>query len=124
MNAAPAAPQSEIRAIMGTPAGRAVYAWLLDESGVFMHAPGDPGEYAFFLGRRSLGLAVVGAFRTAAPAACRVAEEEAEARAAIAAEAAEQERAAAQAAAAAKAETLSEADRILERLGIKPNPQR
>lgn len=64
----------DIRMVMSTPEGRRVYEWLRSLSGVFDAAPATEPERTAWIGHRALGLAIVQAFRDAAPEPCHQAE--------------------------------------------------
>lgn len=70
--------RADLTEVLSTPAGRRVFIALRNGSGLFDRAPAPKDGREEWIGRRDFGLSIIKAFRDAAPALCRLAEEEAE----------------------------------------------
>lgn len=71
--------EADMRDVLSSPAGRRVYAMLIEASGLYGAPPhGEPAR-SEWMGRRAFGLEIRKAFRSADPKGCFDAEQEMEA---------------------------------------------
>lgn len=71
--------EADVRDVLSTPAGRRVYAMLIEASGLYGAPPAAEPARSEWLGRRAFGLEIRKAFRSADPQGCFDAEQEMEA---------------------------------------------
>lgn len=71
--------EADMRDVLSTPAGRRVYAMLIEASGLYGAPPAAEPSRSEWLGRRAFGLEIRRAFRSADPKGCFDAEQEMEA---------------------------------------------
>lgn len=71
--------EADMREVLSTPAGRRIYAMLIEASGLYGAPPAAEPARSEWLGRRAFGLEIRKAFRSADPKGCFDAEQEMEA---------------------------------------------
>jgi len=68
--------KADLLEVLSTPAGRRVYAMLVENSGLYGAPPADEPDRSEWMGRRAFGLEIRKAFRDASPKLCFDAEQE------------------------------------------------
>lgn len=68
--------KADLLEVLSTPAGRRVYAMLVENSGLYGAPPAEEPARSEWMGRRAFGLEIRKAFRDASPKLCFDAEQE------------------------------------------------